>query len=185
MEDQTVICSFQICIYQYFWGRLGIYESWYLYPVLGRKINNKKTQQLNSWKKLEVSAIKYVSSWCSMTYLLCRILFCISQASHSWQTQVVSGIQLTALCLACFWGTAGSTCAHGMVPPSQPGVWGQLWHCLKVTWDGALGWDPWFPEAELWSYLLPNWFCLFFCADASSFWREESSLARVLSVPWC
>lgn len=120
MEDQTVICPFQMCIHQCFWGRLGIYESWYLYPQIVSKWywgGNNKKKKPNFWKKLDVSTIKYMSTWCSMTYPLCQMLFS-SLRLHTadrpmWRLESSS----QQFASACIWGTAGSSCAHGMVPP--------------------------------------------------------------------
>lgn len=147
--------------------------------------NNKKKKP-NFWKKLEVSTVKYMSTWCSMTYPLCQMLFS-SLRLHTadrpmWRLESSS----QQFASACIWGTAGSSCPrYGPPPPSQEVSVGSCDIVWRSHWDGAPEWEPWFPEAELWSYLLPVGFCFFLCADASSFWREESSLARVLSVPWC
>lgn len=165
MEDQTVICPFQMCIHQCFWGRLGIYESWYLYPQIVSKWywgGNNKKKKPNFWKKLEVSTVKYMSTWCSMTYPLCQMLFS-SLRLHTadrpmWRLESSS----QQFASACIWGTAGSSCPrYCPPPPSQEVSVGSCDIVWRSHWDGAPEWEPWFPEAELWSYLLPVGFCFF------------------------
>lgn len=123
--------------------------------------NNKKKNP-NFWKKLDVSTIKYMSTWCSMTYPLCQMLFS-SLRLHTadrpmWRLESSS----QQFASACIWGTAGSSCPrYCPPPPSQEVSVGSCDIVWRSHWDGAPEWEPWFPEAELWSYLRPVGFCFF------------------------